>query len=93
MSEQASEPDVESMYRLHVEIGRQAAQLALSVLQNADPADIPIAAAVQLLKFGVELERKSVLGVDESGDEADPFDEIVQGLLGQQRKEGEGESD
>jgi hypothetical protein len=78
-------PDpIEEMNELHVALGRRAAELAMEVLTAVTVADIPVATAVSLLKFGVELERKALLGAEADGGSADPFDALAQALLGGQ---------
>lgn len=73
---------IDEMNELHVELGRKAAELALSVLENVDPDEISVAAAVSLLRFGVELERKALLGGSEDGDgdDSDPFEDLAKQL-------------
>lgn len=73
---------VEEMNEIHVELGRKAAAKAMEVLEALDIADIPVATAVALLKFGVELERKALLGVEVDA-ENDPFDDLLTGKGGQ----------
>ena len=68
---------VAAMNELHVDLGRKAAELAMDVLKSLDVAEIPVATAVALLKFGVELERKALLGVGQDGGEVDPFDALA----------------
>jgi len=63
---------VQAMNELHVELARKAARLAMSVLEGIDVNEIPVASAVALLKFGVDLERKALLGTEDDV-EADPF--------------------
>lgn len=70
----------EVMNELHADIGRKAAELALQVLESIDPKDIPVASAVALLRFGVELERKALLGVEDDGGGADPFETLAKTL-------------
>ena len=79
--EQAHAEQVRQMYELHRDVGRQALELALDALKNANPADIPIDVAVRLLKFGADLERRAVLGIEPDGDD-DPFSKLA-GALGQ----------
>jgi hypothetical protein len=75
---------IEEMNTLHVELGRKAAAKALEVLESVNVSDIPVATAVSLLKFGVELERKALLGVEPDGDgSGDPFDALAKALGGQ----------
>jgi hypothetical protein len=69
---------IAEMNELHVELGRKAAEKAMEVLNNVALADIPVATAVALLKFGVELERKALLGVEVDA-ESDPFDQLLTG--------------
>jgi len=70
---------IEQMNQLHVDIGRRAAELALEVLTAVNPADIPFASAVSLLKFGVDLERKALLGAEDDA-AADPFESLVKAM-------------
>ena len=63
---------VKLMYELHVDVGRRALQKALAAIDLMDPADIPINVAVQLLKFGADLERRALLGIEPDHDD-DPF--------------------
>jgi hypothetical protein len=63
---------VREMWELHRKVGRKALEKAMDVLDQMSADDIPIAVAVQLLKFGADLERKAVLGIEPDG-EADPF--------------------
>jgi hypothetical protein len=67
---------VKAMYELHVDVGRKALQKALAAIDLMDPADIPIQVAVQLLKFGAELERRALLGIEPDAD-TDPFRELA----------------
>lgn len=72
---------VRQMYELHRDVGRAAMQKALAVLNAIDVKDIPVNTAVQLLKFGAELERRAVLGIEpDKGD--DPFDALSQAMEG-----------
>ena len=71
---------IEAMNQLHVDIGRKAAELALEVLTTVNPADIPFASAVSLLKFGVELERKALLGAEDDAAATDPFESLVKAM-------------
>jgi hypothetical protein len=71
---------VEAMNELHVELGRKAAELAMQVLESLDVDDIPVATAVSLLKFGVDLERKALLGAEADAEHADPFDALAKAL-------------
>jgi hypothetical protein len=75
---------VAAMNELHVELGRKAAELAMEVLESMNASDIPVATAVSLLKFGVELERKALLGVEADAASTDPFDALAQALMGGQ---------
>lgn len=70
----------EEMNELHVELGRKAAELAMQVLETIRPEDIPVATAVALLKFGVELERKALLGAEVDDDGGDAFDALAKVL-------------
>ena len=83
MSATSDPKPVEEMYDLHVELGRKAAELAMQVLESVSVADIPVATAVALLKFGVELERKALLGAEADGGDADPFEALTKALGGQ----------
>jgi hypothetical protein len=74
---------IEVMNETHVEIGERAAELAMQVLESINPADIPVATAVSLLKFGVELQRKALLGAEADGGDADPFEALTKALSGQ----------
>lgn len=71
---------IEDMNQAHCDLGRKAAELALDVLEGIDPSEIPVPSAVSLLKFGVELERKALLGSEEDEDGADPFDALAKAL-------------
>ena len=84
MSADAVDP-IEAMNELHVGLGRKAAELAMQVLESLSVQDIPVATAVSLLKFGVELERKALLGVEADAVNADPFDALAQSLMGGQK--------
>lgn len=77
--DQAHDEAVREMYELHRDVGRKALQIALDVLDAINPADIPINVAVQLLKFGADLERRAVLGI-EPEDGEDPFAGIAGAL-------------
>lgn len=79
MSEDVDD-SVAAMTVKHAELGRKAAELALDVLESVSLDDIPVASAVALLKFGVELERKSLLGADDDDDDGDPFDALAKAL-------------
>jgi hypothetical protein len=70
--ELAHAEQVREMYELHRDVGRKALQLALDALANIDPSTIPIDVAVRLLKFGADLERRAVLGIEPEGED-DPF--------------------
>jgi hypothetical protein len=78
---------IEQMNELHVALGRRAAEKAMAVLASLGVDDIPVATAVALLKFGVDLERKALLGADHDGDGADPFDALAKAMGGQPQKE------
>ena len=78
----ASDP-VEAMNELHVELGRKAAELAMDVLESLSVADIPVATAVALLKFGVELERKALLGAEADDGGGDVFDALAKAMGGE----------
>lgn len=79
----SSDGTVESMNELHIELARKAARLAIKVLEGAEVREFPVASAVSLLKFGVDLERKALLGV-EPDDGADPFDALAAAMSGVQ---------
>ena len=79
---------IEEMNELHVEIGRKAAELALTVLETIDPSEIPVASAVSLLKFGVDLERKALLGAEDGADDGDPFESLVKAMAPEAEKGG-----
>lgn len=71
------------MYELHRTVGRAAMTKALAVINQLDLADIPVNVAVQLLKFGAELERRALLGVGSEDDDGDdPFDALAKALEG-----------
>ena len=67
------------MYDLHRRVGRAALQKALDVLNQVTADDIPMPVAVQLLKFGAELERRALLGIEPDEDD-DPFAELVKAM-------------
>jgi hypothetical protein len=75
---------IEEMNEIHVELGRKAADLAMQVLESVSVADIPVATAVALLKFGVELERKALLGGEVDDDGGDAFDALAKALTTQE---------
>jgi hypothetical protein len=77
--QQAHAEQVRQMYELHRDVGRKALELALDALSNANPADIPIDVAVRLLKFGADLERRAVLGIEPDGED-DPFSKLAGAL-------------
>jgi hypothetical protein len=77
--ELAHAAEVKAMYVLHRDVGRAAMTKALEAINLMEPADIPIAVAVQLLKFGADLERKAVLGIEPDGDD-DPFSRLAGAL-------------
>ena len=80
LTEDEVDPDhaeaVREMYDLHVQVGRKALQKALAAIDLMDPSDIPINVAVQLLKFGADLERRALLGIEPDA-ETDPFRELA----------------
>ena len=80
---------IEAMNELHVDLGRKAAELAMQVLESLNVSDIPVATAVSLLKFGVELERKALLGAEADDGDSDVFDQLAKAMGGQPEKEGE----
>jgi len=65
------------MWDEHVKLGRKAVAIALKVLDKVNPDDVPVQVAVQLLKFGVEVERRALLGVETEGDGEDPFEALA----------------
>lgn len=67
------------MFDLHRQVGRAALQKALEVVNRLDVDDIPVQVAVQLLKFGAELERRALLGIEPDEDD-DPFAELVKAM-------------
>jgi hypothetical protein len=79
---------IEKMNELHVELGRKAAEKAMAVLSSLGTDEIPVATAVALLKFGVELERKALLGA-EPDHASDPFDSLAKVLAGGQSEKPE----
>ena len=66
---------VKAMHDKHVDVARKAVDIAMRVLDAIDPDDVTAAVAVQLLKFGVESERKALLGV-EPDEDVDPFADL-----------------
>lgn len=88
MSDEAPDP-IEAMNELHVDLGRKAAELAMTVLEQIEPADIPVATAVALLKFGVDLERKALGQSSEDGDGEDPFSKLAGAMTGKTPKKEE----
>ena len=90
MSDPGVADPVEAMNELHVQLGRKAAELAMQVLEQLDVTEIPVATAVALLKFGVELERKALLGSEsDAGDGVDPFDALAKAVAGQSPPSGD----
>ena len=71
---------VRDMYELHRAVGRAAMTKALAVLDALDVSDIPVNVAVQLLRFGAELERRAVLGIEPDAGADDPFDDLVRAM-------------
>jgi hypothetical protein len=71
--------ELRQMYELHRDLGRRAMQKAMAVLDQIDPADIPVNVAVQLLKFGADLERRALLGIEPDA-EHDPFDALAKAM-------------
>jgi hypothetical protein len=85
MSDDQLDPDqaeeLRQMFVLHRDLGRRAMNKAMAVLDQCDPADIPVAVAVQLLKFGADLERRAMLGIEPDA-ENDPFDALAKAMSG-----------
>jgi len=79
----SAEKAAEALNVLHGDIGQRAAELAMKVLESANPADIPFPAAVSLLKFGIELERKAKLNEKPDGPQVDPFEQLAKLASGQ----------
>lgn len=77
--DQAHAQAVKEMYELHCKVGRAALTKAMEVLDKMDAANIPIDVAVRLLKFGADLERKAVLGIEPDGED-DPFGALAGAL-------------
>lgn len=71
--------ELRQMYELHRDLGRRAMQKAMQVLDQLDPEDIPVNVAVQLLKFGADLERRALLGIEPDA-EHDPFDQLAKAM-------------
>ena len=91
MSEEHDEvtaSQIEAMHQTHIRLGRKAAELAMQVLEGVDPADIPVASAVSLLKFGVDLERKALLGAEVDGGDVDPFEDLVKAMTQKEGSDG-----
>lgn len=77
------EDELRALNEQHKKLGRKAVEIALKVLDRVDPDDIPVNVAVQLLKFGAELERRAALGQDgDDGDGEDPFEALVKAASG-----------
>lgn len=72
---------VRKMYELHRDLGQKAMKKAMAALDAIDPLEIPVNVAVQLLKFGADLERRAVLGIEPDGDD-DPFGALAGALDG-----------
>lgn len=79
--EEAHAEAVRKMYELHRDLGRKAMTKAMAALDATDPLEIPVNVAVQLLKFGADLERRAVLGIEPDGDD-DPFSALAGALDG-----------
>lgn len=77
--DQAHAEALKEMWDLHRQVGRKALNKAMDALDQMDAKDIPIAVAVQLLKFGADLERKAVLGIEPDGED-DPFGALAGAL-------------
>lgn len=71
---------VQEMFELHRKVGRAAMQKALSVIDALDVDAIPVNVAVQLLRFGAELERRALLGIDPDADAEDPFEALSRAM-------------
>lgn len=68
--------EVLAMHKLHCDVGRKALTKAMEALDLMDASTIPIDVAVRLLKFGSDLERKALLGI-EPDDDDDPFKSLA----------------
>lgn len=79
VEDQAHAEQVREMFELHREVGRKALTKAMEALDKMDAANIPIDVAVRLLKFGADLERKALLGIEPDGDD-DPFGALAGAL-------------
>lgn len=71
--------DLQQMFAAHRAVGKAAMDKALEAINMTPASDIPINVAVQLLKFGADLERKAALGIDPDEDD-DPFGAIAGAL-------------
>jgi hypothetical protein len=77
--EPAEVDELREMFVFHRDLGRKAMQKAMQVLDQTLPEDIPVNVAVQLLKFGADLERRALLGI-EPDEEHDPFDQLAKAM-------------
>lgn len=80
MSSSTNDDPIEAMNEVHAELARKAADLAMNVLESVELKDIPVASAVALLRFGVDLERKALLGSEDSDGDVDPFEGLAKAL-------------
>ena len=92
MSDATKFNEIERMNDLHVELGRKAAEKAMAVLDHLGVDEIPVATAVSLLKFGVELERKA-LGQSEDEVDTDPFDALAKAMAAKPAGKSEEQSE
>lgn len=76
VDQQAHDEVVRQMHELHRDVGRKALMKAMEALDQMDASTIPIDVAVRLLKFGSDLERKALLGI-EPDDDDDPFKSLA----------------
>lgn len=59
--------------------GEKALNIAIDALDKMDPAEIPPAAAVRLLEFGVKMQRSSAADAEAESTE-DPWEQIARAL-------------
>lgn len=76
-----SDDEIVAMNRVHAKLGQEVAEAAQQALVALGFEVLPATSLVQLLKFGVDLQRKALLGIepDDKG-EADPFAELAKSL-------------